>query len=162
MQDKKYSLVVLFILFFATGSLFAQISDQAEADVTITLQKGLSITAGGDLDFGEQVILSSDENISASSPVNILVTGEPSKAVDFTFPTTVSLTGSGGSLTFTTLLEETGATTSHTSGSVVSNSASETIAGDGTLNLWLGGSILVPSSANSGLYTGTFNITVAY
>ena len=130
MLNKRFSFVVLLLLFFTAGSLLAQTDASAASDVTITLQKGLSISTGGDLDFGNHVVLTSDNTVSYSTPVNVLVTGEPSKSVDFTFDEAVELSGDGGTLTFNTKLEQTGGSGSYLAGNNVTNSDSETISGD--------------------------------
>jgi len=163
MYRAKKVIMLLAVLIFSASSLFAQLNDQATTDITVTLQKGLSITSLGDLDFGEYIIRSTDETINPSAPANLLVSGEPSKSIDLTFDTSVELDNGTDQIYFTPLLEETGNSTIYSSGSTVTNSAPEALdVSTGELNLWLGGGILVPSNTSRGVYAGTFNITVAY
>ncbi|MFZ1290428.1 MAG: hypothetical protein WAR79_10065, partial [Melioribacteraceae bacterium] len=81
MYAKKY-LLILAVLIFSTSMLLAQNSANSSTTVSVQLKKGLSITPPAtDLDFGEKVIGTSNETVSALNPVAFYVLGHSSKSI---------------------------------------------------------------------------------
>ena len=164
MYTKKNLLVCLIVLVFSAGSIMAQSSASEAVDVTVNLQKGLSITPEGNLDFGERVIGTSNETITPSSPVYFLVSGHGNKSISVDYSNSVTLDdGSGNNLPFNITFEETGTNPTYSSGNVVGDGSNYTLdAASGQVYFWLSGSIDITPTTVPGDYSGQFTLDVAY
>lgn len=166
---KKMKLVLLLASFFvlaASASSFAQVTDNATADVTANLRKGLSITKDTDLSFG--VVQQNPDN-SASATVTpgngaqFTVSGNGSTSVNVTV-SDATLTLSDPAVTVSSWVMHVTDTTPYVSGSNILTgvNGSTTLSGSGQKVLWLGASLTATTSATSGSKTGTITVSVAY
>lgn len=91
-------------------------------------------------------------NLPAATRAAYTVTGEGGQTLSINIPTTFNMTGpSSSTLTVTT---NNNLTATPTLSSILGNS--------GTYNFFVGGSFPISSSTQSGVYSGTFTVTVAY
>ncbi len=176
MKNKGRFTIVLLISIFLGTSLFAQSSASLNEPVLIQLKKGLSMTkVGGDLDFGEYIVTTSNATISKTNEdgVNFAITGHPNRAVtvnfaDVTLNNNVWVGSNGGTadnLTFSPDVETTAGNSSYAGASSLASGGSVNLANDngvGKLYLWVGGDIDVSPTTNQGDYVGTFTLSVAY
>lgn len=169
----------IIVSLFLMSSVFAQNSSSADANVTASLKKGLSITNNtGDLNFGEIVLTGSADNPSIapgnpSAGVKFEVIGHPGKTVAVTF-SAVTLTnnawvstngGNNDNLVFTPVVDETQGNSTYGGANNVTSGNSIALTNNGGLGylyLWLGGSIAIKANQEQGDYVGTFTMNVAY
>ena len=167
----------IIVSLFLMSSVFAQSSASANANVLASLKKGLSITNNtGDLNFGDIVLTGSaaTPSITPGTGVQFEVVGHPGKSVAVTFANVTLnndawVIGNGGTndnIIFTPNVDQTGSSSSYSSGAnnVTSGSSIALVndTGIGYLYLWLGGSIAVKANQEPGDYVGTFTMNVAY
>jgi hypothetical protein len=156
--------VALATLLFSSN-IFAQISANSSASVSIYLTKGLSITnVDASIDFLEYVAAgeagSASVAVGTANGANFKVTGEAAKDVTVTFGN-ATLSNGTDNLTFVPTVTQTGNSASYSgAASVTSGNTASLSTGD--LYLWIGGDISIPSTVSAGTYNGTFNFTVAY
>jgi hypothetical protein len=171
----------ILVLFFAAGNFaFAQSTAETTAEVNISLIRGLTITTSGagTLAFPEVILDGTEqtETIDNEDGQKFLVTGHPNRLTTVTYDATVTLDndewvgvngGTEATLTFTTnTADETGSDPDYeganpiTSGSPINL---PNVTGVGTLYIWIGGEIVVPSNHTAqGDYVGDLNVSVAY
>jgi len=156
---------------YATPS-FAQTST-ASASGSTTIVRPVTITKNADLAFGKIIrpatgssavaMTDASDTVSAdnggfavgtgTSRAKYTIDGEGGQVVALTIPTEFDMTRSGGAETITVTLDaDLGATTT----------LSSTLGNAGTKALNIGGSFSVPSTTVSGLYSGSFDVVVAY
>ncbi|RYE03830.1 MAG: DUF4402 domain-containing protein [Sphingomonadales bacterium] len=162
---------------FAAGTLiaapaFAQTgTDTATGSTTIV--RPVTITKDADLAFGKIVrppsgtsavsMTDASDTVSAdngglavgtgTSRAKFTINGEGAQVVTLTVPANFVMTRSGGAETLTVTLDpDLGATTT----------LSSTLGTAGTKALNIGGSFSVLSTTVTGLYSGTFDVSVAY
>lgn len=139
--------------------------------ITATVKKSLSITKVSDLRFGSMFKPSSGSYVATISGVtgalsasptsavgNLLtsatgaatytIAGEPNATFSLSYPSTMTMTAGGSSLTATL--------------SSATTTGTKTMPVTGTMPLVIGGSITVGSAQAYGSYSGSFSVTVAY
>ena len=167
MKKMKLFLVVAALFTIAASSTtFAQVTSNANANVTANLRKGLTIIKDTDLDFG---IIQQNPDNSASSTVTpqngakFTVSGNNSSSVLVTL-SNGTLTMSDPAVSVSTWVMHVTDNGTYTSGSNILTGASgnTTLSGTGAKTLWLGGTLTATTSATSGVKTGTITVTVAY
>lgn len=164
MYGKKNLMLYLAVFVFTAGNLFAQ--NSASTPVNLSIQKSLSIVSvDGNLNFG--TILQGAATVAPIAPeagAHFLVNGSEQRLISLTF-SPLTLTGSfGGNLTFSPEVRETQNFSTYSSGTpnLVNSGSAINTAPDGTLNIWVGGSIDNDPTTPEGDYTGSFTISVAY
>lgn len=92
-----------------------------------------------------------------SSTATYTVAGLASATYAITFPTTITVANGSNSMTISTVTLKT------TSGSdVTTGSTTSTLSASGADGIAIGGILDVPAGQTTGLYSGTFTLTVAY
>ncbi len=161
---KLAKLLAIVIFFFVVTTSYAQNSASDDVQVTANILAGLSIQLiQGNLDFGDIVVTGSPQTPTKTPDNGALfeVTGNINTPVTVTF-NNVSLTnGATGSMTFTPNVEHT-TTNNYSSPSPVSSGNQVTLTSGGKAWLWVGGSLAVAANQETGSYSGTFTISVAY
>ncbi len=171
----KIFIILVFLIGFSS-SIFAQSSASLDEPVLIQILKGLSMSkVGGDLDFGEYVLTSSNATATKTpdAGVNFEVTGFPGRAVTVTYANVLLsnsawVSANGGTndnLTFVPNVESTLGNSTYSGASSVVSGGTVNLTNDGgigKLYLWVGGAIDIDASTEQGDYTGTFTLTVAY
>jgi len=173
---KKVTLLVIALFLSLSAIVSAQSS--ANCDVKVSIIKALSISNYGSskIDFGEIIMngTTQTKTVLNADGGHFLIVGQPNRNVTVTFPATLDFTnnawvttngGTNGTITMTATADQTGknvtrlgigAITSGTPLPLVNN------AGAGNMNVWIGGSITVPSTQANGDYLGTYTVSVAY
>ena len=174
---KKISMffAVMAIMMGVTTRILAQVTDTKANDANAQILGAITLTAAQDLEFGgivpnstsaSTVVINSADARSIGSGTPTLVT---SKVTPKSGAYTVTGTGLVGyiitiptadfNITNTTgIVHETMAVSEMT----CSKGASSTFASDGTDAFKVGGTLHIAANQAAGLYTGTFNVTVAY
>lgn len=155
-------------------NLIAQNNETLHVQVRASLVRGISIISNNnEIDFGEIILSGSPISIS-KSPENGLkfkIISHPEKPVMISFensqlqPDGSSNSTSSSNLTFIPKAVHTGINSEFINPVVVSSGIyyqPVDQSGEGILNLWVGGSLLVEPKASHGNYSGTVIITVAY
>ena len=170
-------LFVSLMSLFLTSSLFAQASASANSTVTASLIKGLSITSGGNIVFGDiQLtggVLTPTITPGSASGVRFDVVGHPNRDVDVTFSTLAlsNAVWAGGmgvaasTVDFVPDVDHTSDDPTYSGAVGVTtgdNIQADNTAGVGYLYLWLGGYLDITGATEPGDYTGTFTLSVAY
>lgn len=151
---------------------FAQ-SDTASATGSTTIVRPVTITKDADLAFGKIIrpgtgtsavsMTDAADTVTAdgdgfavgggTSRAKYTIDGEGGQVVALTVPANFNMTRSGGAETLTVTLDpDLGATTT----------LSNALGAAGTKALNIGGSFSVLSTTVTGLYSGSFDVTVAY
>lgn len=164
---RRIALTVVVLSLSATA--FAQTSATATANATARVLTPITITKLTDLNFGSlvagpaagTVVVDPASARTATGGVSLVnsaftaaqfnVTGEPSTAYTITLPNAIAIThtvNNALSMTVNTF-------TSNPSGT-------GTLSAAGAQQLNVGATLNVAANQGSGLYTGTFNVTVAY
>jgi len=144
----------------------AQTTNSVTGSITV-VQPVLDVTKNSDLAFGSVVrptsgsgtitIDANSGNVTTSNLARIgntatraafSVTGQASSNVQVTYPTSITLTRSGGSETLTV--------------NVTSTMGGGQIGSGGTVSFYLGGQATLQYNTVPGAYSGVFNVTVAY
>jgi hypothetical protein len=162
--QKTIALVALATVLFSSN-IFAQISANSSATVSIYLTKGLSIeNKDATIDFQDYVAAGKAGSATVApgttAGAKFLVTGEAGKNVTITYAN-VTLNNGTSNLTFEPNVDQTGNNSSYSGASDLLTNNSAPLTG-GELYLWIGGDISIPNTVTEGTYTGTFNFTVAY
>ncbi len=163
-------LATSFFYVYATANPSVPTSGQI-GSVTATVKKSLSIGKVSDLRFGSMFKPSSGSYVATISGVtgalsasptsaagNLLtsatgaatytIAGEPNATFSLSYPSTMTMTAGGSSLTATL--------------SSATTTGTKTMPVTGTMPLVIGGSITVGSAQAYGAYSGSFSVTVAY
>jgi hypothetical protein len=152
------------------SSSFAQVSATASASASATVIEPLLMTKTADLAFGKMVagqsagtvIIDTDGARTATGGVTLIsagsvqnaaafdITGYDNAAIAIALPASITIETAGGDNqmtvdTFTSSLGDT-----------------STLSADGTATLNVGASLSVAADQAVGLYTGSFDVTVAY
>ncbi|HEY0141981.1 MAG TPA: DUF4402 domain-containing protein [Thermoanaerobaculia bacterium] len=165
---RRIALTVVAVSLFATAA-FAQTSATATANASARVLTPITITKLADLNFGSlvagplagTVVVDPASARTATGGVSLVnsafgaaqfnVTGEPLTAYTITLPNAIQITH-----------------TTNNALSMVVNTFTSDPSGTGTLSalgaqqLNVGATLNVGANQGSGLYTGTFNVTVAY
>jgi hypothetical protein len=161
---RRIAFTLVAITLFATAA-FAQSSDTETANASARIYTPIAMAKLTDLNFGSIVAASSAGTVvltpggvrtstsnallsSAFNAATFNVTGEPSTAYTITLPTSIAITSGANSMVV--------------NGFTSNPSGSGTLSGAGGQQLNVGATLQVGASQPSGLYTGTFNVTVAY
>ena len=163
---KLFLVVAALFTIVASSTSFAQVTANANANVTANLRKGLTIVKDTDMDFG---IIQQNADNSASStltPQNgakFTVSGNISTSLLVTL-SNATLTLSDPEVSVSSWVMHVTDNGTYTSGSNILTGASgnTTLSGTGAKTLWLGGTLTATTSATSGVKTGTITVTVAY
>jgi hypothetical protein len=158
------------VLSLVAGSAFAQATATVNTTVNTTIIRPITLTQNTSLAFGTVVkpnsgngnvtidkatgARTSDGGVavigSGFSRATYTVSGEGAQAFTITVPGSMTMAGQGN-ITVTL--------TATASGSTV---LSSTLGQPGTLDFGIGGTFPIGNGTNSGVYTGTFPVTVAY
>lgn len=155
-------------------NLIAQNNETLQVQVQASLVRGISvISTNNEIDFGEIILSGSPVSIS-KSPENGLrfkIISHPKKPVMISFENSQlqhdgsSDPTSSSNLFFIPNVVHTGVNSEFINPVEVSSGVyyqPGNQSGEGILNLWIGGSIIVEPHASHGTYSGTVIITVAY
>lgn len=163
------------VAFGVTAPAMAQSSQSATGNGSITIIRPVGVTKSADLKFGTVVrpgTGSGSVAISAAGARSVTggvvglnsgdapqaaeftVAGEGGQSVSVSIPATFIMANGVENLTVTT--------SNNLSGSASAQSLSGSMGSAGTLNVRVGGSTAVPSTAATGVYTGTFTVSAAY
>lgn len=161
----KFTKTILASTIFAASMMSANAAHAATAtaEAKANILTSVAVTNSFPLDFGtiaagstaSSVTVSATETATVSCVGTLLcptavtsavfgVTGTTGQAVAITVPSSVTLTGTGGSMTATLVSSDSLITLGTKNGFVV------------------GGTLSVGANQTSGLYSGTFDVTVAY
>jgi len=146
------------------SSIFAQDNASESVPVTVSLVTGLTIAhTSGNLDFTPVVVTTALQTIK-ETPQNgaeFTVTGHPDRSINVSFddPTPLS-NGATGNLVFDPNVEYTD-DISYSGAIGISSGGTCTLVG-GDVYLWVGGDIDIPANQESGDYSGSLTVTVAY
>ncbi len=154
----------IFVFSSLVTTSYAQSSASDNVQVTANILAGLSIQhISGNLDFGNIVVTGSPQNPSKTPDNGAVfeVTGNNNTAVTVTFNNVTLTNGATGSMTFTPSVEHTTVNT-YTSPTSVTSGNQITLTATGKGWLWVGGSLAVAANQETGSYSGTFTISVAY
>lgn len=146
----------------------------ATVPIILTLWNSLSMSETAQLNFGGIEVLSGNSTVrvnpqtnarsvvSGNSGVNLIggaangvagqfsVSGEPSKSVSISLPSSITLAGNrGGTMTVNNFVGS-------------PSSTATTLDSSGNLTLKIGADLLVGAGQTSGTYTGTYSVTVNY
>ena len=158
-----FSTLALVIAFFATGTAFAA---SATANATVSIVANISIAKVTDLQFGNIVAGVGATVVSLStagvrggsgnavlggtvSAASFTVSGDGASTYAITLPTTVTLTTTPGAETMTVT-------------GFNSNPSLTGILTGGTQNLLVGATLNVGAGQVAGVYSSTFDVSVAY
>ncbi|MGH7475056.1 MAG: DUF4402 domain-containing protein [Longimicrobiales bacterium] len=142
----------------------AQSSASANASVTATIIKGLTLTKNNDLSFGTVAANTGANSVNAQSSANaakFTADGEADTGITVSWTAPATLTDGTNTIAVTSIevygqdADTQGASASLTSGGTV------TLNGSGGYYFWVGGAINV-GAVPAGTYSGTFSMTVAY
>ncbi|WP_409020869.1 DUF4402 domain-containing protein [Brevundimonas vesicularis] len=161
--------------FGLAGTASAQSSSSASGQGSITVIRPLTVSKSADMKFGTvvrpstgsgSVIISNAGARTVSGGAVALnsgdtpqaaqfnIEGEGGQSVSVTIPATFSMINGAESLTVTT------------NNSLGANASAQTLSNAlgsaGTLNVRVGGTVALPSTAATGVYTGTFTVSAAY
>lgn len=170
-MTKRISMAMALVL-AAASSVSAQSIASSQADVLLTVERGLSITTPGNtqLDFGTVVAGAGALSVAAATDaaaVEFEIAGEPSKpititstlwAADGTTANAISEPG-GATIAFTSDLIYTTDTATQGGAAIA---GTEALSATGGGSVWMGGSMSVPNGQTGGLYSGTLTLTVNY
>jgi hypothetical protein len=151
------------------GAAQAQTSTSTTASLTV-IEPALTVTKTSDLVFGAVVrptsgsgtisIDANSGNVQTAGGVSVAsvggpatrasytVEGVPNRNIQVTLPNNFSMTRTGGSETLTVTL--------------TSSMGGGQIPGSGSVNVYVGGQVVLSSTTVAGAYTGNFSMTVAY
>lgn len=168
MKKQLLSLMAIFMIAGISNNLMAQNTATDAADAYATIIAPITITNTIDLNFGDiidgtgTVVLATDSGRTASyqafsgtqvgtvSAASFNITGQASYTYEITLPTTdVTIT-------------ETGSDTMVVNNFVSNPATTGTLDGSGSGVVLVGATLNVVAGQATGLYTGTFNVTVAY
>jgi len=162
---KSLMILVAAALVFVPVVVSAQSSASSNVTVTATVQRGLTMSpASATLDFGTVVAGAGAPTIAANgaSAVPFSVQGHTSHAIHFTFANG-TITHGTDNLTFTPAVIG-GATNNQASATAITSGAGLTLsaADPGVYYAWVGGSLNVVAGTPPGVYSGVWQLTVAY
>jgi hypothetical protein len=155
-----------------SSSAMAQNTDSKNASGSVTLIRPIAIAKNADLQFGRIVkpatgaaaiaIANTADTVSTDTAVALAgvstsrakftITGESAQAIDITVGT-LTMNGPNSATIVVTL------TPDQVSGATLSGG---TIGSAGSLSLNIGGNFSLPAAQETGVYTGTFPVTVSY
>jgi len=127
--------------------VFGSIVSSTTSDVVVTLTAAEtpSVTATGfGVNEGDPLSVTGDTRTSAQFDI----TGDANKTFSIVHDATVTMAGPGASMTVTL--------------SKNLNNSGNALSLVGAATLYMGGSFTIPANQTEGLYTGTFDVTVAY
>ena len=157
------------------GTASAQSPASATGQGSITVIRPLTVTKNADMKFGTvvrpasgsgSVVVSNAGARTVTGGVVALnsgdtpqaaqfsITGEGAQSVSVTVPATFTMANGVESLTVTT--------NNNLGASASAQVLSNALGSEGSLNVRVGGSVALTSTAATGVYTGTFTVTAAY
>jgi hypothetical protein len=166
---KAKTLFSFFFLFVLTLNLSGQNNEQINVQVQASLKRGISVISQSTvLDFGE-IILSNSQQTVTKSPAEGLrfkIISHPEKHVliDYNF-VQLSSNGNQNGPMFITKLVHTGSNSNYIDPVEIQPGTyyqPQNQNGEGVLNVWVGGSLIIDQSNPQGDYSGTLIISIAY
>lgn len=171
MFGKLTAAAIMAVLTMASIPALAQSTANTTATGSVTIIRPITITKTADLNFGRIVksltgtptiaIANTADTVSTGTAVALsgitpsrakfTIDGEGGQAISVAVGT-LTMTGPSASTLVVTL------TPDQSTGAVLSNA----LGAAGSLTLNVGGSFPLPAAAATGLYSGTFTVTVAY
>lgn len=157
------------LILLLTLNLFGQSSEQINVQVQASLIRGISVSSENNvLNFGEIVLANSQQTINKSPQegLRFQIISHPDKPVLIDFnDIQLSNDGNQNGPTFIPKVVHTGSNINYINPIEVQPGTyyqPEIQGGDGVLNVWVGGSLIVNQSNLQGDYSGTIVITIAY
>jgi spore coat protein U-like protein len=149
--------------------LYGQNNEQISVQVQASLKRGISINSETNvLNFGE-IVLSNSNQIINKSPqegLRFQIVSHPDKPVLINFnEIRLSSNGNQSGPTFIPKVVQTGSSIKYVNPIEVQSGVynqPEVQDGEGILNLWIGGSLIINQSNLQGDYSGTLTITITY
>jgi hypothetical protein len=155
-------------------SAHAQATASATANATVTVIQPISVAKNKDLAFGTLVkpgsgsgtatisnagvrsVASGVQALSSTTPsqAQFTITGEGGQSISVTVPSSVTLASGANSLNVSL--------TNDMTGSASSQVLSGAIGASGTLTVNVGGSVTLPSTQATGVYSATVTLTASY
>lgn len=161
----RNTMIVALGLFFTAGSAMAQ-STSASASATAEIVSALAISKTADMNFGKVVTGATLGTVVLSTAGTRTVTGGTNLGnVGSTAAAAFDVTGESGatySITLPASATISDGTNDMTVNTFTSNPSSTGTLTGGAQALAVGGTLNVGASQVSGVYTGTFDVTVAY
>lgn len=175
MSIRLMTSAVAVLTFGLAAPAFAQSSNSATGQGSITVIRPLTVTKNADLAFGSVVRPATGTGVvtissagarsvtgdvvalsSGTTPqaAQFTVSGEGGQSVSVTIPSTISLVNGADTLTVTT--------SNNLSGSAASQSLSNAAGSAGSLVFKVGGAVTVSSTTATGAYNGSFTVSAAY
>lgn len=164
LQWSRAPVLGLFVL--VAGALSAHAQNSASANVTATVQQPITVTKNNDLSFGI-VFPGVDKSIAvtAGGAAKFTVSGQATTPVNLTFTLPATIASGGNNLTINTWTghyNTVDAPTGGTSFTPSPSATSATLAGDGSLYVYVGATAAPTVSQAAGAYSGTMTLTVVY
>ena len=166
----KAKIFLILIFHFALAlNLQGQNGEIINVQVQASLKRGISVVSEGNvLDFGE-IFLSNSQQTFTKSPAEGLrfkIISHPEKPVliDYSF-VQLSSNGNQNGPMFITKLVHTGSNSNYIDPVEIQPGTyyqPQNQNGEGVLNVWVGGSLIIDQSNPQGDYSGTLIISIAY
>ena len=170
--------IIFFLILSLSGyisKVTAQVSEEAQVNVSATILGALSIESKGDADFGNissttsgEVFLDPQGSESAyvgatATAGKLLISGEGSQSVRIGWNSPITLTGEMDDIDLTMAVSGSGLDIQADSDVLIADAGFVTVSlVDGNYYVWIGGSLGTLNSKAAGLYTGTACFTVEY
>lgn len=153
------------ILFLALKAvvLVGATSSSADSVITLTTVDSITITASGQLDFGENLI-EAGKTLVPHSPVSLVVDGVYSRSFSVKVPRKINLVSNSNAekkIVFNSALKGSGRDAGISGNDLLWDSDSQ-ILGGGPVNLEFSGNILLTNLEEVGTYEGTIRIEAEY
>lgn len=167
MNKKIFFSLLVFI--FSTSNLYSQNNEQINIPVQASLKRGISVSSENNvLDFGE-IVLSNSQQFFTKSPeegVKFKIISHPEKPVliDFNTINLINNQNQSGPV-FIPKIVHTGLNTDFVNPIEIQSGVyyqPQNQNGEGILNVWVGGSLIVNQSNLHGDYSGALVISIAY
>jgi len=167
-------LLILFLAnFIFYSNLFSQNNETLNIQIQASLKRGISvISQSTTLDFGEIVLSNSSLTITKSPQegLRFKVLSHPEKPVMISFNSTqLTIQNQNnqqqGTITFVPKIVHTGINSDYIDPVEITSGVfyqPQNSSGEGVLNLWVGGSLILNENELHGDYSGTLTITIAY
>ncbi len=145
------------------------VSSTQSVSVTATVIQGLSLSSSGALNFGPIVAGTTPPSLDARTNVSaplFMASGAPAKEIAVSYSASTSLSdGYGHTLTFAPSVCGSILQTNQTGSSSVTLGSTITLSSGSTgyYYFWIGGGLgAIPTGQASGIYSGTFTLSISY
>lgn len=140
--------------------------NSASATVSATVQQPITVTKNNDLSFGSVFPgVNKTIGVSAGGAAKFTVAGQASTPVNLTFTLPSTIASGANSMTVSSWSGQYNTTDSPTGGTTFTPSASATaatLAGTGSLFVYVGATVEPTESQAAGSYSGSMTLTVVY